>query len=375
MKKTTGYFLILFFLLSSGCNQTPGEEFTIQRGTNISHWLSQSSRRNNEREAWFTKKDIDLIAQAGYDHIRLPVDEEHLWNESGEKQNEAFTLLHNAIGWAMDRDLRVVVDLHIIRSHHFNREVRPLWTDPAEQEKFVDLWRQLSAELNKYPTNRVAYELMNEAVTNDPANWNRLLARAHEAIRKLEPERKIVIGSNNWQSVYTFPDLAVPQNDPNIILSFHFYHPMVLTHYGASWTKVGEYDGPVNYPGKVVPDSSIARLEGELKNRVERWGGVYNIDSMRSEVQIPIEYASEHQLALYCGEWGCLPSVPEDARLAWYSDLRRVLEENDIAWAHWDYKGGFGIVDEDMNRDEELIRVLTGELNVNDHTSWEGGGR
>ncbi len=361
MKHLTTICSIFILILLASCSQPVTEKFEVQRGTNISQWLSQSSRRGQERVDWFTEKDMDLIAEIGYDHIRLPVDEEQLWNESGEKETEAFDLLHEAIGWAIERDLKVIVDLHIIRSHHFNKDDRPLWTDPAEQDKFVDLWRQLSEELGKYPVNEVAYELMNEAVTDDPDKWNTLIARAHEEIRKNETERVIVIGSNKWQSVNTFPDLVIPEDDPNILLSFHFYHPLVLTHYTASWDKIGEYTGPVNYPGKVVPDSALEDLPEDLRSHVEYWGRNYNIDSMRAEIQLPLEFAKEHNLPLYCGEWGVLPTVPEEDRLAWYSDFRQVLEENNIGWAHWNYKGGFGIVTGDMEKNEELIGVLMGE--------------
>lgn len=360
MKRNLIYCLILFTVIN-GCTKPSPESFNIKRGTNISHWLSQSDRRGDERRNFFTEEDMDLIAEIGYDHIRLPVDEEQLWDESGEKLGEAFALLHNAIGWAMERDIRVVVDLHIIRSHHFNQSKRPLWTDPAEQNKFIDLWRDLSSEMIEYPVSHLAYELMNEAVTDDPDNWNNLIARVHSAIRELEPARKIVIGSNMWQSVNTFPDLVIPEKDTNIILSFHYYHPMVLTHYKASWTPVGQYDGPVNYPGKLVPDSSLEKLPVDLKELVANSGDFFNIDSMRAEVQLPLDYAREYNLPLYCGEWGCLPTVPREARLAWYSDFRQVLEENKIAWAHWDYKGGFGIMDRDREKDDGLIEVLLKE--------------
>ncbi|MGC9343869.1 MAG: glycoside hydrolase family 5 protein, partial [Bacteroidales bacterium] len=176
MKRNLIYCLVLLVSISS-CTKPSPEEFTLKHGTNISHWLSQSDRRGEERLNFFTEKDMDLIAEVGYDHIRLPIDEEQLWDESGAKIEEAFTLLHNAIEWAMERDLKVVVDLHIIRSHHFNEGDRPLWTDPAEQDKFIDLWRDLSSELKQYPVSDVAYELMNEAVTDDPDNWNNLIAR------------------------------------------------------------------------------------------------------------------------------------------------------------------------------------------------------
>ena len=79
---------------------------------------------------------------------------------------------------------------------------------------------------------------------------------------------------------------------------------------------------------------------------------------MISDIQKPLAFAKEHNLPLYCGEFGCLPTVFSEDRLLWYSDFREVLEENGIAWANWDYKGGFGIVDMDGNEKKDLINAL-----------------
>lgn len=350
-------FTFLLMISGSCRNDKKDAEFQIARGTNISHWLSQSDRRGSERLAWFTEDDVKYIAGLGFDHIRLPVDEEQLWDEEGNKEAEAFGLMHQAIGWSRDAGMRVVVDLHILRSHHFNLAEKPLWTDPAEQDKFVQLWKQLSEELSVYPDSLVAYELMNEAVADDPEDWNRLLARGIAAVRETEPNRKIVIGSNMWQSVSTFKDLNIPE-DKNLILSFHFYNPFVFTHYTASWTPIGKYTGTVTYPGRVVDESQLEGLEPELRKMVEGSGGVYTIDSIRSQMSAPIEFAKAKGLPLYCGEWGALPSVPEDARLRWYTDMRQVLEEKGIAWANWDYKGSFGFFRKDGTPHDDLIRVL-----------------
>jgi endoglucanase len=167
-------------LLSAMCssNIKSGEEsgeFTIRTGVNVSHWLSQSKKRGDERTNYITKADFDTIASVGFDHVRIPIDEEQMWDEEGNKETEAFELLHNAITWALSAKLRAIVDLHIVRSHHFIAETNPLWTEPVEQEKLVDLWRQLSEELKQYPNNMVAYEILNEAVADDPEDWNNLL--------------------------------------------------------------------------------------------------------------------------------------------------------------------------------------------------------
>ena len=293
--------------------------FTVQRGTNISHWLSQSRRRGEERQRYFTEEDMTLIARLGYDHVRLPVDEEQLWDESGHPEEEAFALLESALDWAAARELPVIVDLHILRSHHFNEGEKPLWTDPKEQERFVDVWRRLSDRLKARPNDQVAYELMNEAVADDPEDWNRLLARAFQAVREREPERTIVIGSNKWQQVETFDQLRIPEGDPNILLSFHLYTPMALTHYGASWTKVGEYEGPVRYPGVVVTEDDLAGLPDDLVGAIRDGRGLYfDRTVLEEKLTKPLALARKAHLPLYCGEWGALPSVPRADRLRWY---------------------------------------------------------
>jgi endoglucanase len=335
--------------------------FSVQRGTNISHWLSQSRRRGEERRAFFTEADVELIRQLGYDHIRLPVDEEQLWDEEGRPEEEAFALLEAALDWSAARGLAVIVDLHILRSHHFNRGERPLWTDPAEQERFFELWRQLSSRLEGRPNDQVAYELMNEPVADDPEDWNRLVARAIAVVRELEPERTLVIGSNRWQSAETFDRLVVPEGDPNILLSFHFYTPMALTHYGASWTKVGEYEGPVRYPGEVVGAADLEGLPQDLVDAINDGRGLYfDRGALERLTSRPVALARKMGLPLYCGEWGALPRAPRPDRLRWYRDVRGVLESHGIGWAHWDYKGGFGVVDDERRVHLDLAQVLLG---------------
>jgi endoglucanase len=353
--------VLLFPALAEDALVAGASDFAISRGVNIGHWLSQSRRRGQERRAYFTEKDVAYIAGLGYDHIRLPVDEEQLWDEAQNKQEEAFGLLKNAIEWCREHELRVIVDLHILRSHHFNVQERPLWTDPKAQEKFLQLWRDLSAELHKFGVDLVAYELMNEPVADDPEDWNKLVEKAVREIRKTEPARKIVIGSNKWQSANTFDQLRIPEADRNIILSFHFYTPMLITHYRASWTGVGRYKGQVNYPGRLVDPKEIEKLPSDIAGIVKANNGVFNRDVLHKLIQKPLAVAKANDLPLYCGEWGCLATTPRRARLQWYEDVRSMLEANDIAWAHWDYKGGFGIIAGGGRPDDELISVLLSE--------------
>jgi endoglucanase len=359
--------LIIVLISTQSCNQHSSElkqskAFEIRKGVNISHWLSQSDVRGDERRNYFTEKDVEFIANAGYDHIRLPVDEEQLWDESGKKNAEAFTLLHNAIKWCLKNNLKTVVDMHILRSHYFNAQVKPLWTDTAEQVKFVKLWMDLSDELKQYPVSEVAYELLNEAVADNDDDWNNLIARVMKPLREKEPNRVIVIGSNRFQSPETFPYLKIPENDTNIILSFHFYDPLSLTHYKASWTNIKFYTGPVKYPGQIIEKNDLAVYPDSLTQHIQWCNGYFTIDTLEKKMLLPIEYAKKHNLPLYCGEYGCLITVPRESRLKWYEDVITIFDRNNIARANWDYKAEFGIFDLDTQKpDSVLIEIITGK--------------
>ncbi len=358
--------LILFAAVLFSCQTKtprPEEKFEVNRGTNAAHWLSQSQTRGAEREQFFTKADVEAIAEMGFDHIRLPIDEEQMWDENGNRHEDAFQLMENCINWSRESGLRVIVDLHILRSHHFNAEEKPLWTDPAEQEKFYNLWLDLSKTLIQFPNSLVAYELMNEAVADDPEQWNNLVKNAVDKIREVEPERTIVIGSNRWQSYSTFDELKVPENDSNILLSFHFYEPFLLTHYHASWTVLKDYQGPVHYPGTILTQEEFDNLPDSIKPVAQNWvGKEFNKDVILEMWQEPIQKAKELNLPLYCGEFGVMDYAPQENRLNWYQDMIDLFEENGIGYANWNYKSdSFGLINGDGSRNEEMIRIISGK--------------
>lgn len=365
------YLLLLSALLFSACApdsqklstaepMKPVKTFDIHRGVNVSHWLSQSKTRGEDRAAYFTEKEIKAVAQAGFDHIRIPIDEEQMWDEEGKKEAEAFTLLHQALETMAKHKLKAIVDLHIIRSHHFLDKEPALFSDPAEQEKFGNLWVQLSDELSKYPNDQVAYELLNESVAQDHEDWNTVYRVAYDKVRENEPERVIFIGPNRWQNARNFPYLKIPEGDPNIVLSFHFYTPMPISHYGASWTNIKDYKGPVHYPGISINPSDTIDMSEEVRDQVRQYTReVMNKEKLESLMKVAIEKSKELNLQLYCGEFGSYGiSIPEDIRFRWFKDIVSILEKHEIDWAAWDLKSnGFGVF-----KSEDLSLAIPKEI-------------
>lgn len=365
MKITPLIALILMILFSACSNpqKSPSESqdaFVIKRGLNVSHWLSQTEIRGEERAQYMGAEDFARIADMGFDHVRIPIDEEHMWDKEGKRNEDAFQLLHQAIEWSFENDLRVIVDLHVLRSHHFNSDDIRLWTDPAAQEQFWGFWKELSAELMEYPLDKLAYELMNEAVAPDPEDWNKLVANGIKTVRANEPDRVIVVGSNKWQQVGTFKDLKVPQDDPNLILSFHFYSPMVLSHYKAPWSKfLNEYDGEVTYPGFPVDITVYSAYPPQVVQKLRESNADWGPALMEAEFMKAVEVADRYKLPLYCGEFGCYPSTPIELREAYYRDIISVFDKLDIAWSHWNYKNDFPVVDKNsLEPIDEIVSAL-----------------
>jgi endoglucanase len=99
-------------------------------------------------------------------------------------------------------------------------------------------------------------------------------------------------------------------------------------------------------------------------NQIADARGQWNKERLFQVFNMGVEYAKSKNLQLYCGEFGCLPSVDRTDRLNFYSDMISLFEENNIAWCNWEYKGDFGIYFFDSEKvksldpDYELINIL-----------------
>lgn len=385
MKRIFSYlaFLAVMILTVMACSKTEESatnDFRIKRGTNLSHWLSQSEERGEARRTHIQEDDFARLDSLGFDFVRIPIDEVQFWDEEGNKLPEAWQMLTQALDWSVKHHLRAIVDLHIIRSHYFNavnegqEDANTLFTSEKAQQDLINLWYQLSEALKGYSNDSVAYEFMNEPVAPEHEQWNQLIAKVHAALRKVEPKRTLVIGSNLWQGYQTIKYLRVPENDKNIVLSFHYYNPMILTHYGAWWTPIGKYKGKVNYPGILVSKEDYEAAPDSLKPELEPYlTQEYNIDKIRADFKDAIEAAKKYNLQLFCGEWGVYEPVDRNLAYAWTKDMLKVFDEFNIAWTTWCYDADFGFWDQKKHdfKDKPLVDLLMASKGLEDKKAEE----
>lgn len=176
-------------------------------------------------EAYF-----ETIKKAGFKTIRLPVSWTHYAGKSAPYtiSPTIFSRVDWAIEQATKRGMNIIVNVH----HYDELNANPT----KEGARYIAMWKQI-AERYKSEGSDVYFELLNEphgAFDANPELWNTLLLQAYQEVRKTNPNRKLIIGPVNYNSIDSLSSLRLPK-DANIIATVHFYDPFPFTHQGPNF--------------------------------------------------------------------------------------------------------------------------------------------
>ena len=95
-----------------------------EKGVDLGGWLSQCSEYTTEHyKTYISEKDFAVIAGWGCDHVRLPVDWQIFQKEDGSLIEEGFGYVENAIQWAKNNKLNLILDLHKTLGYSFDAEI------------------------------------------------------------------------------------------------------------------------------------------------------------------------------------------------------------------------------------------------------------
>ena len=316
----------------------------MKRGVNLSHWFSQTRISDYPPNA-ATAEDMQLIRSLDFDHVRLPVDPVRLWTfpENGPLDPKAMRQVDNAIQLALDHDLNAVVDMHP-RPDFKER----LENDSATFQSFLKMWKELAAHLAQYDADCLALEILNEPMVKDSEKWQAMVNELHGAIRSAAPRHTIIIAGGEWSDVGQLCQL-VPVDDPNVIYTFHFYEPHVFTHQGAGWGEPAWVNlKGVPYPlgkdqgAEMLPAISDENAREVFQNHIDQQ---WDAEKIKDRLGKAAAWAEEHDVAIWCGEFGVYRTYADPVDRARYlQDLRLALEHYGIGWALWDYQGSFSLV-------------------------------
>lgn len=320
-----------------------------EKGVDLGGWISQCGNNYTEEHynSFITKKDIDLIASWGVDHVRLPVDYNVVQTENGEFIESGFRHIDDCIRWCEENNLKIVLDLHKTCGYVFDdANYCSFFTEPRLQDMFISLWAEFSA---RYGNNEnVAFELLNEVTDPSTAKpWNEIAARTVSKIRKITKSKKIVIGGIYNSSIYGLTLLDAPA-DENIVFTFHCYSPMVFTHQDAPWVAKMPKGFRITYPLTVeeTAKASHAIFGSDFDEEFTGLSGVMSPAYFTKMFRTAVNVAEKYNVPLYCGEYGVIDRADRAGALNWYRDIHKALSDLHIARAAWSYKQmDFGIVD------------------------------
>lgn len=250
-----------------------------------------------------TKQDIDFLAKAGFNSIRLPM-HYNLYTLPIEKEpakgkdtwlDEGFKMTDDLLQWCTDNKIYLILDLHAAPGGQGNdanisdndKSKPSLWASEENQRKTVALWKKLAERYKDNPWIG-GYDLINEPninftgknpngtdeMSNAPL-W-KLQKDITATIREVDKKHIIFIEGNGWGNNYNgLPAIW----DNNMVFSFHKY-----------------------------------------------WN--YNDDQT---LQFALDLREKHNMPIWLGETGENSNV-------WFTELIQLLGKHNIGYAFWPMK-------------------------------------
>jgi endoglucanase len=291
----------------------PAGHKLILRGTNLGNWLvpegymfrleggPQSAREieamvneligptdaakfwHEYRDGYITHKDIDFIAKAGFNTIRVPF--HYKFFEAGNE--EGFALMDRVVGWAKEDGLYLILDMHCAPGGQTGANIDDSWgypwlyDDEASQQHAMDIWKRIADHYHGNPTV-LGYDLLNEPIPHYPKlqQYNSKLEPVYRklvsAVRSVDKNHVVILGGAQWDTNFS---VFGPPFDKNAMYTFHKY-----------------------------------------------W-----MPPVQDAVKPYVEFRDKYNVPIWMGESG---ENTDD----WITKFRTLLDDNEISWTFWPYK-------------------------------------
>ena len=298
----------------------------LGRGVNIlgydkTFWQDHTKGR-------FKEQYFKMIKGAGFSSVRVNLYPFKQMDSHYKINPKWLENLDWVVEKSLEADLMIILDLH---------EYNAMADDPeAKKEMFLSFWKQVAPRY-KDKSGKVIFEILNEPnqkLTTDM--WNMFLAEAVKIIRESNPDRTLIIGPGNWNGIETLNTLKLPENDRNIIVTVHFYHPMQFTHQGAPWSRENKKLSGIKWTG--TP---------EEKQEVE------------SKLKVAADWSLKNDRPIFLGEFGSYEKADMDSRARYTSFVARTAEKLGFSWAYWQFDSDFIVYNIDKESwVEPLLKAL-----------------
>jgi len=182
------------------------------------------------RKNYVSEKDIELIAEWGFNSIRLPFHYQFFSpiESPGVFIDDGFRIIDSLLVWCKRNNLYLILDMHCAPGGQNSGNISDsdgeakLWTVASNQERTIDIWRHI-AEHYANEDWIIGYDLLNEPVLPDGftnTDLKNLYISIKNAIREVD-QNHILFIEGNWYAT-DFSGLT-PKFDNNMVYAFHKY--------------------------------------------------------------------------------------------------------------------------------------------------------
>jgi endoglucanase len=335
MKQVIKLSVILFAAISIGSEAYSQSNFAFEqnkklgRGVNVigydkAVWKDHTKGR-------FKESYFKMIKDAGFTSIRINLHPFSNMDKDYKINPKWLETLDWAVKKGTEANLMLILDLHEFNAMADNPE--------AKKEMFLSVWKQLAPRYKDQPDN-VLFEILNEPNRKLSVElWNKYLVEALAIIRETNPNRTVVIGPGNWNGIESLKTLVLPENDQNIIVTVHFYHPMNFTHQGAPWAE-----------------------EWKDKTGVKWTASPEETNEIESKLQVAADWSKANNRPIYLGEFGAYDKGEMDSRARYTAYVARTAEKLNFSWGYWQFDSDFVVYDIDKEMwVEPILKALIGK--------------
>jgi endoglucanase len=317
----------------------------LKRGVNLTNWWE------DDRSQAINDEDMGRLQAQGFDFVRVPLSTRWFTITDKDEQGKKLAQLRCDVIGLLNHNLSVVLDLHA------NGTFQDRLADDTDHAaaNLESIWKQFRSVVAGLPGDHVLLGIYNEPnIENDP--WWIIQRHIVADLRPLFPENTFVVTAGAKGEPWNLAN-SKAYADKNVIYDFHFYQPMYLTHHGANWFP---HDDPIRdvtpitYP--VDPSKADQESNPNVKEYIE---GGWNRAALAKFIDGIAIWAKENDVKVACLEFGIYKKyVDRTSRANWLRDMRELMEKDNIAWAMWEYRGSFGMLDDGWVADKEVVKAL-----------------
>ena len=216
-------------------------------------------------EGQVAESDFEMIAELGFNFVRLPIDYRYFCQESDAMQPDAekFPRLDKIIGWGRKHGIHVNLAYATFPGMQLKpRSKGPLFKDPEVRRHLAENWRFIARRYRGVPNEELTFNLFNEPdSTAIAAIYKETVEMCLRAIHEEDPERFVIIDGYRCGRG-SVPELYATE----VGQSLHAYEPSGLTHYRANWVNGNDLAPKPVWPPSLVVSPMRGKSHAPIVN-------------------------------------------------------------------------------------------------------------